>query len=149
MVRKATIDSMRETLVNRRDALRKALAGDLSQLMELRDQTSGDVVDAALDAAQGELSSKLAEVESRELANIDKAIERIDNGEFGVCEGCSCKIPIARLRALPYATHCIACQREAELDGSAGGADADWGRLLDTGTGETDLTINDLELDVP
>ena len=55
-------------LIKRRDALRKALAGDLSLLKELRAQTAGDVVDAALDSAQDEISSQLAEVESRELA---------------------------------------------------------------------------------
>ncbi len=84
-------------LLKRRDALRSALAGDLSLLKELRGQTSGDVVDAALDSAQDEISSQLAEVESRELARIENALEQIAHGKYGVCEGCSCKIPMARL----------------------------------------------------
>jgi len=50
---------MRQILIKRRDALRTALAGDLSLLKELRAQTSGDVVDAALDSAQDEISSQL------------------------------------------------------------------------------------------
>jgi glutamate dehydrogenase (NADP+) len=66
---------MRNVLIRRRDALRKALAGDLSLLKELRQQSVGDVVDAALDSAQDEISSQLAEVESRELASIEKALE--------------------------------------------------------------------------
>ncbi|MEX2358518.1 MAG: TraR/DksA family transcriptional regulator, partial [Pirellulaceae bacterium] len=70
------IAKTKEILLRRRDALRKALAGDLSMLKEL-EQTSGDVVDFALDSVQDELSSQLAEVESRELASIDKALERI------------------------------------------------------------------------
>ena len=70
--RKDSIIKMRDLLVTRRDALRKALAGDLSLLKQLREQTGGDVVDAALDAAQDEISSQLAEVESRELANIER-----------------------------------------------------------------------------
>ena len=45
MARKDAILKMREILVLRRDALRKALAGDLSLLKELREQTAGDVVD--------------------------------------------------------------------------------------------------------
>ena len=68
MSRKDAILNMRQILVKRRDALRKALAGDLSLLKELRAQTSGDMVDAALDSVQDEISSQLAEVESRELA---------------------------------------------------------------------------------
>src|SRR6476646_6499232 len=71
MSRKESINKMRELLVTRRNALRKALAGDLSLLKQLREQSGGDVVDAALDAAQDEISSQLAEVESRELACIE------------------------------------------------------------------------------
>jgi DnaK suppressor protein len=148
MARKDAIFTMRQILVNRRDALRKALAGDLSMLKELREQTAGDLVDAALDSAQDEINSQLAEVESRELAQIENALERIRSGNFGVCEGCSCKIPLARLNALPYATLCIECQREAEKYGGVSGAANDWGRILDS-SGDADVSISDIELDVP
>ena len=88
MARKDAIYKMREILVMRRDALRKALAGDLSLLNQLREQTGGDVVDFALDSAQDEINSQLAEVESRELASIESALERMRTGSYGVCEGC-------------------------------------------------------------
>ncbi len=114
MARKDSIVKLHTLLVNRRDALRKALAGDLSLLRALPEQTGGDVVDAALDAAQDEISSKLAEVESRELVQIDTAIERIREGTYGQCDVCSNKIPLARLNALPYAMTCIDCQRAVE-----------------------------------
>ena len=104
MSRKEAILNMRQILVKRRDALRKALAGDLSMLREIQSQTSGDVVDAALDCAQGEISYQLAEVESRELERIEYALERMRDGHYGICEGCGTSIPIARLNALPYAT---------------------------------------------
>jgi DnaK suppressor protein len=146
--RKEAILNQHQVLIKRRDALRKALAGDLSLLKELRAQSSGDLVDAASDSVQDEISSQLAEVESRELARIENALERMRQGQYGVCEGCQCSIPIARLNALPYATLCIKCQREAEREGSAGSSDVDWSRLLDSGGGDADLSINDLELDV-
>src|ERR1043166_4465607 len=93
MTRKDSIDKMRDLLMTRRNALRKALAGDLSLLKQLREQTGGDVVDEALDAAQDEISSQLAEVESRELANIERALLKIRQGSYGECEICGCKIP--------------------------------------------------------
>src|ERR1700682_1565241 len=99
MARKDAILKMREILMVRRDALRKALAGDLSLLKELREQTAGDVVDFALDSAQNEINSQLAEVESRELASIENALERMRQGQFGVCEGCSTTISMARVAA--------------------------------------------------
>ena len=146
--RKDAIVNMHQVLIMRRDALRKALAGDLSLLKELRAQASGDVVDAALDSVQDEISSQLAEVESRELAQIETALERMREGEYGLCETRSTNIPMMRLNALPYATMCIECQRQAEQESAGGRADVDWGRLLDPGTTESDMTINDIEMDV-
>lgn len=148
MARKDAVAKMRQILLVRRDALRKALAGDLSMLKELREQTAGDVVDFALDSAQDEINSQLAEVESRELASIENALERMRVGAYGVCESCSCKIPLPRLNALPYATLCIECQRQSERSGMGTGGIHDWGRITDIGGGDTDLTINDIEIDV-
>jgi len=146
MARKEAITNLRQILVKRRDALRKALAGDLSLLNELRQQSGGDVVDVALDTAQDEISSQLAEVESRELASIENALEKMREGEYGLCDGCTKPIPLARLQALPYATTCIECQREAEKSGGGRGAPVDWGRLIDTNTGDTEVSFSDLEV---
>jgi len=121
MARKDALAKMRAILVKRRDALRSALAGDLTLLKELRSQSPGDLVDAAYDSAQDEISSQLAEVESRELASIENALERMQEGSYGQCEVCGGRIPVARLQALPYATMCIGCQRELERSGEAGG----------------------------
>ncbi len=138
MARKDSIIKLHAQLVNRRDALRQALAGDLSLLKALPEQTGGDVVDAALDAAQDDISSKLAEVESRELVLIDNAIERIREGNYGQCEVCNNKIPLARLNALPYAQTCIDCQRAVE---SGEVNIADLGLTLDT-----DVSFSDSEV---
>jgi DnaK suppressor protein len=149
MARKEAILKMRDILVMRRDALRKALAGDLSLLKQLREQSAGDVVDFALDSAQNEINSQLAEVESRELASIENALERMRTGQYGICEMCNGRIPMARLNALPYATLCINCQREAERQGISRSHEADWGRLQDTGEADAELSLGDIELDVP
>lgn len=145
MARKDSILKMREVLLKRRDALRKALAGDLSMLKSLSDQGGGDVVDAALDAVQDEISSKMAEVESRELANIEVALERMRSGGYGVCEVCNCKIPLARLNALPYATSCIECQRASEIANGGGSYTGDWSRVFDGGLLDNDVSFSDLE----
>ncbi len=146
--RKEAMLNMRQILIKRRDALRQALAGDLSMLKEMRSDASGDVVDWALDSVQDEINSQLAEVESRELARIENALERMRDGQYGICEGCGGAIPVARLNALPYATLCIKCQREAEREGGGGSGVVDWTRLVDVGGSDADLSINDIELDV-
>jgi DnaK suppressor protein len=147
MARKEAVAQLRQILMRRRDALRKALAGDLSSLKELRQQTSGDLMDAAMDTAQDEISSQLAEVESRELAHIDVALERMRHGDYGTCDGCGNGIPLARLQALPYATMCITCQREAEKNGDTIAAGSN--RLFDFGiSADSDVGSGDVEIDI-
>ena len=130
MSRKDAILKLRETLVRRRDALARALEGDLSLLQELHQQKTGDVLDAAADTVQDELNSQLLEVESRELHAIEDAIARMDGGDYGKCDDCGKAIPISRLRAVPYATDCIGCRRKAETRGGTTGV-ATWNRVFD------------------
>ncbi len=114
------LEQIKQLLLKRREALRQALFGQLGALRQADNRGGGDVVDAALDAEQNELSSQLAEVEGRELDLIERALKRIESGEYGICEVCGEKIPVGRLKILPYATMCVKCQREAELEGELG-----------------------------
>lgn len=45
------------------------------------------------------------------LHKVERALDRIEAGEYGLCESCGKEIPVARLDALPYATHCVDCAR--------------------------------------
>ena len=110
---KKGLESIRAVLLKRRDALRQALKGDMSYLETSQEQV-GDEVDAALDTAAGEASSQLADMESRELAEIETALTRLKDGSYGKCEECTKPIAAARLQALPYATLCINCARSDE-----------------------------------
>lgn len=130
MARKDDIKKLRETLVRRRDAMKRALKGDLSLLRELHQQKTGDFLDAAADSVQDELNSQLVEVESRELNAIEEALMRIDDGRYGKCEVCTKSIPMSRLRAIPYATDCIDCRRKQEQK-RKGGASVQWNRIYD------------------
>lgn len=116
MSRKEALTKLRDVLLLRREALRKALDGDMSMLQTLS-QEGGDVMDAAMDTAQDEISSQLVEVESRELNQIEEALTRFRDGIYGNCEACEKPIPLARLQAVPYATTCIECARKQERVG--------------------------------
>jgi len=43
------------------------------------------------------------------LRKAENALERLDAGEYGICESCGVAIPVARLEVLPYATLCVEC----------------------------------------
>lgn len=51
--------------------------------------------------------------ELRDLAEIDAALARLDEGGYGVCVDCGAGIPVARLQARPAAKRCIACAERA------------------------------------
>ena len=131
MSRKDAIKKLHEQLIRRRDALHSALEGDLSLLRELHQERTGDVLDAAADTVQDELNSQLIEAESRELTAINEALDRIKRGVYGNCESCGKPIPLTRLRAIPYATDCIGCRRQAETRNASGSAVL-WNRVFDT-----------------
>ena len=144
MSRKKSLENMREILVQRRAALRQALAGDDSLLKELSQNSGGDEIDFALDCSHGEISSQLAEVESRELAYIENALKRFGDNTYGKCEACKSNIPLARLQALPYATFCINCKLKAEKAGFEPGMVVDWSVILDSNS--DDMRINDFNI---
>ena len=156
MARKDALLRLHGRLVARRDALRKALTGDLESYREFTAQNVvGDNVDAAVDTANDEISSQLVEIESRELGQIEHALERIVEGAYGRCEFCNGKIAEARLNALPYTNSCIDCQRENERSGQTYGAVADdnrWAKIYDKTSddsdGDSNIKLSDFEMDM-
>ncbi len=69
-----------------------------------------DIADRASSAFQREFSFSLSENETKLLRLIDEALARLDNGRYGLCVHCDQPIELPRLKAIPWARHCIACQ---------------------------------------
>jgi DnaK suppressor protein len=155
MARKDALLRLTSRLIARRDALRKAINGDLDHFRNFSEVNAvGDNVDAAVDSANDEISSQLAEIESRELGQIEHALQRLAAGVYGRCEFCGGKISEARLNALPYTNSCIDCQRENERLGQSRGFDAEsqrWAKVFEKPTdesdGDTQINLSDFEMD--
>ena len=119
---KVELGNYREALL----ALRKRLTGDVSHLAEeaLRargGEASGSLSNAPLHMAdlgtdnfEQEFSLTLLQNQEQALKEIGEALERIRHGSFGRCEECAGAIPKARLQALPYTRHCVACARKLQ-----------------------------------
>ncbi|MBX9579382.1 MAG: TraR/DksA C4-type zinc finger protein [Gemmataceae bacterium] len=75
--------------------------------------SAADPDPAAQAAAEG-VAVALLDAEGHTLADVTVAIDRLDRGAFGRCDGCGRPIAKARLDALPYARRCIRCARVAE-----------------------------------
>jgi DnaK suppressor protein len=76
---------------------------------------AGDhLADSATETYMRELDDGLGENAEHVLAEIDAALQRLDDGTFGTCEVCGRPIDEERLEALPYATLCIDDKRARE-----------------------------------
>lgn len=148
MVAKAEFRRLIDILRKRRTALRRNLANELSGLRQGAGIDIGDAADVAADDEFNLLSSQLAESESRELAKVEEALARIDEGRFGLCDGCNEKIPLPRLQALPYATRCVRCQRETERNQPQTLGARDWSVLRDVSDEEPHNPFLDHVVDI-
>ncbi|GAA5504707.1 RNA polymerase-binding transcription factor DksA [Novipirellula caenicola] len=114
MKREDQIKSLAKKLVQRRTELLQLLDGELSQLHNSDDAVAGDLADAAVELDYATVNSTLAEAESEELAAIQAALLRVDEGAYGRCVDCSKNIPFDRLRNVPFADKCVQCQEAEE-----------------------------------
>jgi DnaK suppressor protein len=98
----------RETLVAERDRLRAALA---EGIIAPGPMTYGSQAAAASQVFEQQRDLALREKDEQHLEAVDAALARLDAGTFGSCIRCGRPIAPERLEALPWAAHCIDCQR--------------------------------------
>ena len=73
-----------------------------------------DPLDLAVTESNRDFTLRLADRERRLVSKIKHSMERMNAGEYGVCESCGDAITFPRLMARPVATLCIDCKTEAE-----------------------------------
>ncbi len=77
-------------------------------------EPSGDIYDQASSERDRELDLILGDREREKLRNIDEALLKIEEGEYGICEECEEEIPIGRLKIVPFARYCVKCKSDIE-----------------------------------
>ena len=109
---------------SKKEYFRKILSQRLNELMEEADKTineiadlkeeSPDFVDQASVESDIDFVLRIRERENKLIGKIKDALERIDQGNFGVCEVCGNRISDERLKARPVTTLCIKCKKNQE-----------------------------------
>ncbi len=104
--------------------LRKLLLIELNHLMKSGQEAvkdlvedrpvESDPVDVASDESDREFVLRLAGRERIMIHKIGSALERMGEGEYGVCETCGSPITFKRLKVRPVATQCVECKTHAE-----------------------------------
>jgi DnaK suppressor protein len=103
---------------------RARLASDLADLEKAQSETLSDMsgennyrdhmADQGSATFAKELDMTLEENLRDLLAQVDKALARMDAGEYGVCRSCGKKIAAPRLEAMPAADQCVECKEREE-----------------------------------
>ena len=119
---KIEMDKYKKLLLKKKEEIHKAVKHiEEDTLSRSQRDASGDLsgytlhmADIATDSYDREFSLGLASNAQQILYEIDEALKRVKEKKFGDCLVCDKPIPKKRLRALPYAGHCIACQAKEE-----------------------------------
>lgn len=119
---RADLDLFRELLLRRRaEILQNVLEIEDEMLKKSRLDASGDLssmpihmADLGSDNYEQEFTLGLVDGERKLLMEIDDALQRIENGTYGICEGTGQPIPKARLEAQPWARYSVEYARIVE-----------------------------------
>jgi len=104
----AKTDKIKKQLMARQ----KELSARIEEIEgDLRTPRSASWEDRATETEGDEVLDALEDTAMAELSEIRTALDRIENGTYGICATCGDKINAKRLEALPYATQCINCAR--------------------------------------
>lgn len=72
-------------------------------------EPSANWTERATERENDEVLDRLAESTFGELEKLRHALDRLDEGKYGICEDCGKPIGPERMRSIPYATFCLTC----------------------------------------
>jgi DnaK suppressor protein len=99
------------------------LAGVLRNRDGITIEKSPDALDEVQNAAERELAIRNLDRESNLLRNVRAALQRIEEGTFGICVHCEEEISPKRIAAVPWTPFCIGCQEQADRAQQDGNTD--------------------------
>jgi RNA polymerase-binding transcription factor DksA len=104
-----TLRSIRAGLLDREAELRDRMRRVQNDLRREVTPLPRDAPDAAIVLENDEILQAVDETARGEIKQIERALERVEAGTYGLCEECGKRIEAERLRAVPYAVHCRRC----------------------------------------
>lgn len=114
--RKKFLAKMREQLGEMKTKLLSELDSELRAEREGNKDEGMDTYDLASEERDREINFILSDRERIKIKQVDDALDRLDDGTYGVCESCGLEIAEERLQALPFTRLCRDCQQEQEKE---------------------------------
>src|SRR5437773_227243 len=106
-MRKNILKTSRERLLAMKRQVLREISDDLKQGREGAKDDGMDTYDLASEERDREISFILSDREREKLQAIEDALERIEDGSYGICESCESEIAAGRLEALPFTRLCV------------------------------------------
>ena len=100
-------------LLNRLEELTARVANADHELTHAQDPLLADDSDRATQTKDDEVLRRLEDAASVEISAINAALDRLDQGRYGLCVLCQQPIGAARLAVVPYALYCVTCATES------------------------------------
>jgi len=114
--RKKFLAKMREQLGEMKTKLLSELDSELRAEREGNKDEGMDTYDLASEERDREINFILSDRERVKIKQVDDALDRLDDGTYGVCESCGLEIAEERLQALPFTRLCRDCQQDQEKE---------------------------------
>ncbi len=111
---RARLEGERKRLSEEIDALRRAEAEDRRDPSEGHSGVGNHIADAASETFEHEKSLALLNNLRTLSTAVERALRKLDEGTYGICDDCGSPIAAERLAAIPYATLCITCKSRRE-----------------------------------
>ncbi|HOP60210.1 MAG TPA: TraR/DksA family transcriptional regulator [Candidatus Saccharicenans sp.] len=112
-------EEFRKLLLERKNSIIRKLSQFYHESKEIETDTALDVADKAETSYTKEFLLGLTDSEREQLQLIDQALERLEKGEYGLCQVCHQEIGKKRLQIIPWTPYCINCQEKIERGVSA------------------------------
>ena len=109
-----TVKEIEQFLKARHAQLKETVRSVVSERRSTEAGRSADVTVWATETLNDEIQVALMDRHSRQVAQIEAALERLARGNYGICHDCEEFIGLARIKALLFAIRCSACQSRAE-----------------------------------
>ena len=113
-MQKSELDYFKGILITRKEQIEKNLSGVHEEITELQSQELNDEGDHAAANSDSLVESAIISQQQQELQEINNALAKIENGEYGICEMCEDPIGFQRLKVKPHAVYCIDCREIVE-----------------------------------
>ena len=107
-------DEIQQQLLAKRQELLQRVSDIQKDLCNEDNPIEKDFEEQAVQMENEEVLSALDAEGRATLLKIDHALRRIESGNYDICAMCDTRIPIERLRVMPYTEFCVDCAAEAE-----------------------------------